>query len=111
MLQNELCWTRAMVGDLAAALANCNTAIQTTLNDAAPYDSRGLVYLKMSQWDSAIADYTAALKIDPKLPSGLYGRGFAELKKGDARDGSADIAAATAISPKIAEEFAGYGIK
>jgi tetratricopeptide (TPR) repeat protein len=65
----------------------------------------------MGQWDSAIADYDSALKIDPKLASSLYGRGIAEAKKGRAGDGSADISAAKAIDPKIAEEFAGYGFK
>ena len=73
--------------------------------------SRGLIYLKTRQWDAAIADYTAALKIDPKIASSLYGRGLAELKKGSAATGNADIAAAKAFNPKIADEFSRYGVK
>jgi tetratricopeptide (TPR) repeat protein len=60
ILWNERCWARAIVGDLSAALSACNAAIQSTPDDASPLDSRGLIYLKSSQWDSAIADYTAA---------------------------------------------------
>ena len=51
VLWNERCWTRAVVGDLPAALSDCNAAIQLTTTDASPFDSRGLTYLKMGQWD------------------------------------------------------------
>ena len=77
-------------------------------------DSRGLTYLKMGQWDSAIDDYddyNEALRIDPKLASSLYGRGLAKLKKGDATGANADIAAARAIEANIVGEFARYGVQ
>jgi tetratricopeptide (TPR) repeat protein len=51
---------------LTAALADWNAAIQLTPQDASPLDPSGLIYLKTGQWDAAIADYTAALKIDQK---------------------------------------------
>jgi tetratricopeptide (TPR) repeat protein len=44
-------------------------------------DSRGLTYLKMGQFDSAIEDYSSALRIEPKMASALYGHGLARLKK------------------------------
>ena len=53
-------------------------------NDAATFDSRGLIYLKMGRFDSAIEDYSSALRIEPKLASAFYGRGLARIKKGDA---------------------------
>jgi tetratricopeptide (TPR) repeat protein len=65
----------------------------------------------MGQWDSAIADYNSALRIDPKLPTALYGRGLAELKKGNSTEGSADIAAAKTVDPNIVDEFSRYGVK
>ena len=80
-------------------------------NDAAAYDSRGLIYLKMGQFDSAIDDYSSALRFQPKLASALYGRGLAKLKKGDASGGNADIAAAGAIEAKIDAQFAHYGVQ
>ena len=55
-------------------------------------DSRGLAYLKKGQWDAAIADYNAALRLNPKLASSLYGRGLAKLKNGDTNGGNADMA-------------------
>ena len=58
----------------------------------------------------AIADYDAALHLEAKRATALYGPGTAKLKKGDA-SGDADIAAAKAIKADIAEEFARYGVK
>jgi len=86
--------TRAIVGELQVALADCNEALRLKPDVAATLDSRGLTYLKMGQWDSAIDDYSSALRFDPKLASSLYGRGLAKLKKGDVTGGNADIAAA-----------------
>jgi tetratricopeptide (TPR) repeat protein len=74
-------------------------------------DSRALIYLKMGQWDSAIDDYSSALRVEPKLASSLYGRGLARLKKGDTTGGDADIAAAKAIEANIVGDFARYGVQ
>jgi tetratricopeptide (TPR) repeat protein len=80
-------------------------------NDAATYDSRGLTYLKMGQFDSAIEDYSSALRFEPKMASALYGRGLAKLKKGDEAGGNADLSAAKVIKATIAEDFARYGVQ
>jgi tetratricopeptide (TPR) repeat protein len=77
---------------------------------AAAFDSRGFTYLKLGQWESAVADYDSALRLDPKLASAIYGRGLAKLKKGDLAGGNADIAAAKAIEQNIVAEFARYGV-
>jgi hypothetical protein len=63
----------------------------------------------MTQFDAAVSDYDAALRIEPKLAFALYGRGLARLKNEDA-SGESDIAAAKAIQADIAEEFARYGM-
>jgi tetratricopeptide (TPR) repeat protein len=77
----------------------------------ATLDSRGLTYLKMGQWDSAVDDYNEALRIDPKLASSLYGRGLAKLKKGDTTGGNAHIAAARPIGANIVGDFTRYGVQ
>lgn len=55
------------------------------------------------------ADFDAALRLDPKLPSALFGRGYAKLKRSDLA-GNGDIAAAKTIQSNIVAEFAGYGL-
>jgi tetratricopeptide (TPR) repeat protein len=107
---NGRCWTRAIIGELQAALADCNEALRLKPDVAATLDSRGLTYLKMGQWDSALDDYSSALRLDSKLASSLYGRGLAKRKKGDTT-GNADIAAAKAIEANIVGDFVRYGVQ
>ena len=108
---NERCWTRAVIGELKTALADCNEAMRLESSGvAATFNSRGLAYLKMGQWKLAISDYSSALRLDPKLASSRYGRGFAKLQTSDVAGGRADIAAAKAAVHDMAEEFARYGV-
>jgi tetratricopeptide (TPR) repeat protein len=108
---NLRCWARALDGqELDKALADCNTALKLKPNTADFLDSRGLVYLRQSNYDRAIADYDAALHLQPKIAWSLYGRGVARLHKGFTAEGQADITAATALEPKIAERAANFGI-
>jgi tetratricopeptide (TPR) repeat protein len=107
---NERCWSNAMLGDLRAALADCNQAVRLQRN-AAAYDSRGVTLLKSGKWQAAISDFDSALRLDPKLASSLYGRGFAKLKRGDRTGGNSDIAAAKALERNIVENFAHYGLQ
>jgi hypothetical protein len=66
--------------------------------------------LKLHRLDDAIVDFKAALEINSKLASSLYGRGLAKLKKGDRVGAHADMAAAKAIQADIEEELARYSI-
>jgi tetratricopeptide (TPR) repeat protein len=79
-------------------------------NTAAFLDSRGLAYLRQSNYDKAIADYDAALRLRPKIAWSLYGRGLARQHKGMTAEARADIDAATALQPKIADMARKYGI-
>ena len=92
-------------------MEDCNKALRSGPDDAATYDSRGLIYLKMGQLDAAIDDYNSALRSDPKLASALYGRGVAKLKKGDKAGSDADILAARTIQVRIDDDFARYGVQ
>jgi predicted aspartyl protease/tetratricopeptide (TPR) repeat protein len=108
---NGRCWARAMTNeDLSKALDDCNHALKLVSPNATFLDSRGLVRLRMGDWDRAIADYDAALKLQPKLAWSLYGRGIAKRHKGLVKEGDADIAAATAIAPELADRAKKLGI-
>ena len=85
------CWARAVVGILKPALADCNEAFRLMPGNLGTLSSRGFIFLKMTQFDAAVSDYDAALKLEPKLPFALYGRGLARLKNEDAA-GESDIA-------------------
>ena len=92
---------------------DCNNALwlRPGLGRATTLYVRGIVYLKMQQFVSAIADFDAALELVPDNASSLYGRGLARLKKGDTAGGNADIKAAQAIKADIADQLARYEVR
>jgi len=112
---NGRCWARALQGqELAAALSDCNTALKLSAKQspisASVLNSRGLVRLRLGDYDKAIADYDDALKLVPRSAWSLYGRGVAEMRRKRVPEGQADIAAATAIRAPVADEFKRRGI-
>ena len=74
------------------------------------YASRGLVLLRLGRTDPAIADFNEAIRILPRAPWALYGRGLAESRKGLKAQSDADLAAAAAIVPHIADEAKAAGL-
>ncbi len=112
---NSRCWNRALEGaDLPLALKDCNAALKSADRSSPFYakvvDSRGLVFLRMGEYDKSIADYDAALKINANDAWSLYGRGIDKLRKQKTSAGDADIAQAMAAWPRVAEEFKRRGI-
>jgi tetratricopeptide (TPR) repeat protein len=104
------CLEYAIVGELQAALADCNESLR--ILPAVPFvlGTRGLVRLKQGRFDEAIADYDMGLKIHAKDAILLYGRGVAKRRKGDLAGGDADIAAAKAMRADVAELVAKWGV-
>ena len=68
-----------------------------------------MIDLKQGQYAKAIAQYNAALAIDPQMARAYYGRGLAKLKSGNFTGGTVDIETAKGMLPNVAEEFARYG--
>ena len=109
MALNGRCWTRALSGrDLPLALKDCDAALRRD-KAASYFDSRGLVELRMGQYDKAIADYSAALRLAPRTAWSLYGRGLARRHKNDPLS-QGDLAAAVAIDPALPARAQGLGI-
>jgi tetratricopeptide (TPR) repeat protein/predicted aspartyl protease len=109
------CRARALLDqDLGKALADCNAALQLTPRSssltAGILDSRGLVHLRLGDYDKSIADYDNSLKLAPDNGWSLYGRGVAKMRKTQVPEGEADIAAASAIWGSIGDEFKRHGI-
>jgi tetratricopeptide (TPR) repeat protein/predicted aspartyl protease len=115
MALNGRCWVRALRGaDLALAKKDCDAALKRADKSSPFYaqaaDSRGLVLLRLGDYDKSIADYDASLKINPKNAWGWYGRGVDKLHTQKTAEGQADMAQATAIWPGVAGEFKRRGI-
>ena len=102
------CRARGLSGqDLAAALKDCTDAVNHSdpKSNGAILDSRALVRLRLGDYDKAISDYDAALKVEPNKAWTYYGRGLAKLKKNQRAQGEADMAEAVKIAPRVADEY------
>jgi tetratricopeptide (TPR) repeat protein/predicted aspartyl protease len=107
---NGRCWARALAGrDLPLALKDCDAALRRE-KSASYFDSRGLVELRMGEYDKAIADYTAALQLAPRTAWSLYGRALARRHKNDPASQS-DVAAAVAIDPALPARAQALGVR
>ena len=106
---NNRCTLRAIMGQLKEAVADCDESLKLRAS-ADALASRGLANLKLGQFDAALRDYDAALKLTPNMPEALFGRGVAKRKKGDTAGGDADIAAATDARKDVAELYASWGV-
>ena len=102
---------RAIVGQLQAALADCDQALRTSPDDAFALDNRAFCHLKLGDLDAAISGFDAALKIDPNLAIAFYGRSIAKRKKGDVVGANSDAASGKSIWFGVADEFVRWGIE
>jgi tetratricopeptide (TPR) repeat protein/predicted aspartyl protease len=107
------CSARAEVGEeMDKALSDCNAALRrlpaTLSGDTLRV--RALVRLRRGELDKAIEDYSAVLKMTPRDPWALFGRGLARIRKGAISDGQADQAAARTLRPAIEDDFKKLGM-
>ena len=96
----EKCFTQA--GE--AAITACTQAIQSGRFSGAElasiYDNRAIELRQQGEFDRAIADYTAAIRIDAELTGAYTGRGLAYEGKADAENAKADYRKALALAQK-----------
>lgn len=93
------------------ALDDCNRSLTLKSDDPHAFDSRGFVYLKGGQFAQAIADYDAALRLDPNLANSLYGRALAKRHYGDLQGADRDRDAAMKINPDLPSKYVEeYGV-
>lgn len=105
------CWARALSGqELEQGLSDCNKGLRRAQDKSRGLASRGLVYLRLGKFQRAISDYSDALKVRPKNPWALYGRGIAESQLKNAAAAEADFKVAIMMNPHIADEFKKRGI-
>ncbi len=110
-----------MLGDLeridkhyAAAAEEYGRAL-TALSELKPYDwpllfQRGVMYDQADQWDKALADFQATLKLQPNEPQVLNYLGYSWLMRGQRLpEAEAMLKAALAASPNEPNIMDSYG--
>jgi hypothetical protein len=97
-------------GSADVAIQGCSSIIAAATEPrdriATAYSRRAAAYHRKAEDKRALADFEAALRIEPNFAYALYGRGLARQAAGDTPGGDADIAAAQRMQPDIAERFA-----
>ncbi len=80
-----------------------NTATGNTAPFALAFCARGNDWAERGEFDRAIADYDAAISINPLFSEALVNRGVAWARKGDLTRAIADYDAALRVSPRDAK--------
>ena len=90
-------------------ISACTVVINTAGQGAARLNTahfyRGLTYAQTGRCKLAIADFTAAIRYDPKDADAYWSRHTCRKQLGDAAGAAADRKAAQAIDPKIEEQW------
>ena len=78
-------------GHLEAALRLYTEAIQLNPSHVLAYVARGGILGSLENYDGAIADYNAALDLNPELAGAYGGRGLARYRSGETTAGAQDL--------------------
>ena len=92
------------IGDTASALDDFTKAIATRPNYALAYRNRALVLAALGR-EGAIADFTTAVRLDPKNPANYTGRGRTYQKMDKFDEAIGDFTLAIAIQPTSNESY------
>jgi tetratricopeptide (TPR) repeat protein len=109
-LWNMRCLVRAVSGEPAGALPDCEEALRLAPNHGAVLHTRGLVQLKRGDLEGAIADFDKALSLDARFGQAWYGRALAHQRRGDSAEAAADFARARDLDAGAAERYRAYGL-
>ena len=98
--------------DLDRAIAGCTRALEARLPDnirSAVYVSRGAVFEKKGDSDRAIADFSEAIRINPRSADAFFIRANAYSRAGDFDRAIADYNETIRIDPNHAKSYDGRG--
>jgi tetratricopeptide (TPR) repeat protein len=87
------------------ALASYGKAVAQDPQYGPEYNSRGVVYFEMGQFDKAVKEYSEALRLNPKQTWPFENRGTAYLKLKDYDKAIADFTKALELKPTRAELY------
>lgn len=92
-------------------IAACSKLIaRSNGRDAWAFDTRGVEYGERGDTDRAIADFSEAIRINPKFDNAYRHRGFALTKKSEYERAIADFTEAIRLNPKHVDAYNDRGL-
>jgi tetratricopeptide (TPR) repeat protein len=92
-------------GDLQAAEESLNAAAEAFPSSPLVFNNRGMFHQSQGRGDSAVADFTKALTLDPDFTQAYLNRGFALIQNGDPQAAIADLDLVLERQPENAAAF------
>lgn len=84
--------------------------ISSNPGNAAVRIARGTTLALAAQYDRAMADFNAAIELNPRDPEAFNGRAYVHFRRGDLQSALADYDQAIALNPENAEALFGRGV-
>ena len=112
--QSQADWKACRSGDLDARIAGCTRLIErfdrmSARDRASAFNSRGYCYNEKGQYDQAIRDLDAAIKLDASNVSAFNNRGYAFNSKGEWDRAISDFDEAIRLNPKFIIAYGNRG--
>ena len=101
---------RVQAGDAKTAVELLSQAIGNDAGNARAFVMRADIYARRKQDANALADYSAAIRVEPKTARWLNARGFFLFTRGKRDASLRDLDAAIALDAKYAEAYNNRGL-
>jgi len=92
------------------ALEYCDTSLRLQPDNTSALSYRALVFIRLNDFDGAVAEYDRCLEKEPQNASFLYGRAIAKLRSGNPTGANEDFASANGLDPNVGRLFSDVGI-
>jgi eukaryotic-like serine/threonine-protein kinase len=98
------------LGNIEAAIADYNKAIELDPNYVSAYRNRGSARYERGSLQGAVADFNKAIELDPKISSVYLGRGVARSRLGDLNAAITDYTRSIELTPAHAPGYLYRGV-
>lgn len=97
--------------EFSEELKKLNSQIDSDSMSAMTYVKRGDVYFKRHEFEKAVNDYTAAIKLDKNLDEAFFGRGMALGRQGMVQQGINDLSIYIKRHPYNSRAYTKRGVR
>ena len=95
--------------DIARKLQGCTLLLERDRSNSIAYFRRAEAHQELEHHDAAIADFDAAIRLDPAYANAYLGRGRSRQERGDLAGAIGDFTAALQLNPVLARAYVGRG--